>query len=104
MPPQTFDSDSESEPVNRKAPADVEMEDDIEEEGEGDGEDTGEDEYVVEAIKDHRFEGKVSYEAYVTWHASPFLNSPRISLSCNYRRAVLSNKSITLFLVNKVLA
>jgi len=58
MPPQTFDSDSESEPVNRKVPADVEMEDDIEEEGEGDGEETGEDEYVVEAIKDHRFEGK----------------------------------------------
>lgn len=62
MPPQTFDSDSESEPVNRQVPADVEMEEDIEEGREGDGEETGEDEYVVEAIKDHKFEGKVSYK------------------------------------------
>jgi len=34
------------------------MEEDAGEEGEGDGEETGEDEYVVEAIKDHKFEGK----------------------------------------------
>ena len=66
MPPQTFDSDSESEPVNRKAPADdIEMEEDVEEEAEGDEEEAGEDEYVVEAIKDHKFEGKVSYKTYV---------------------------------------
>jgi len=57
MPPQTFDTDSDSEPVIRKdVPDDVEMEEDGEED-END-EETGEDEYVVEAIKDHKFEGK----------------------------------------------
>lgn len=89
MPPQTFDSDSESEPVNREAPTDdVEMEEDAGEEGEGegDGEETGEDEYVVEAIKDHRFEGKVSYKTYVTsctHHYSSILHAivPRVTTS-----------------------
>lgn len=62
MPPQTFDSDSDAEPVKGRAAADdvEEMDEDVEaDEDEEDGED--EDEYVVEAIKDHKFEGKVSF-------------------------------------------
>lgn len=59
MPPQTFDSDSEPEPVATKAAGDdvEEMDEDVEEEEAGDDEEE-EDEYVVEAIKDHKFEGK----------------------------------------------
>jgi len=65
MPPQAFESDSDAEPVKGRAAADdvEEMDEDVEadEEGEGDEGDDGEDEYVVEAIKDHKFEGKVSF-------------------------------------------
>jgi len=61
MPPQTFDSDSDAEPIKgRAAVDDEEMDEDVEaDEDEEGGE--GEDEYVVEAIRDHRFEGKVSF-------------------------------------------
>ncbi|KAF8459434.1 hypothetical protein BGX38DRAFT_1148641 [Terfezia claveryi] len=57
MPPQTFESDSDAEPVkDRAAAGDVEeMDEDMEADEDEEG---GEDEYVVEAIKDHKFEGK----------------------------------------------
>ena len=65
MPPQTFDSDSEAEPVKGRATDDdvEEMDQDVDEEEDDDNEDGGEDEdeYVVEEIRDHRFEGKVSW-------------------------------------------
>ena len=58
MPPQTFDSDSEPEPVATKA---EEMDEDVDDE---EGAEV-EEEYVVEAIKDHKFEGKVCLSTYL---------------------------------------
>lgn len=85
MPPQNYDSDSEQEVIaprgkKRQPVSDVEMDDEEEveeqeeqEEEEDEGE--GEDEYVVEAIKKHRFDPAVSTPTttlvvYMASHAS----------------------------------
>ncbi|KAI5807418.1 hypothetical protein DFH27DRAFT_523063 [Peziza echinospora] len=66
MPPQNFDSDSETEAVPSKKAQHADEVDEMDEDEEdvvtGDleeAEEEEEDEYVVEAIKDHKFEGKV---------------------------------------------
>lgn len=55
MPQLLSDSDSEVEQRNQKQPQeDVDM-------SEEEDEEVGEDEYIVEEIKDHKFKGKVRY-------------------------------------------
>lgn len=66
MPPQVLsESDSDGDVIPAKSlkkalPVD---DDDVEEEDVQDGDDAGEDEeeFVVEAIKDHKYDGKVRY-------------------------------------------